>query len=143
MLLPVVRNYLLLQSAGCLGVSLGEFLSGYRRSSDDILLLIASSGCKCLYCSVELTIIYPSPASLTIDHIVPRCRGGSHDLSNLVPCCDACNHAKGCQCHLNFCVDLDGFACRYGQLWARINYFTSSMFVEDLSHFAAGVDARC
>lgn len=32
---------------------------------------------------------------LTVDHIVPRSRGGQHAWTNLVTSCKACNHRKG------------------------------------------------
>jgi 5-methylcytosine-specific restriction endonuclease McrA len=32
---------------------------------------------------------------LTLDHIVPRHRGGSHTWDNLVAACKGCNHRKG------------------------------------------------
>jgi len=32
---------------------------------------------------------------LTLDHIVPRHRGGSHTWDNLVAACKTCNHRKG------------------------------------------------
>lgn len=32
---------------------------------------------------------------LTIDHVVPRCRGGQHEWTNVVTCCKSCNHRKG------------------------------------------------
>ena len=32
---------------------------------------------------------------LTLDHVVPRHRGGSHTWENLVSACRACNHRKG------------------------------------------------
>lgn len=32
---------------------------------------------------------------LTIDHVVPRSRGGPHTWENLVSACRACNHRKG------------------------------------------------
>ncbi len=32
---------------------------------------------------------------LTIDHVVPRHRGGSHEWENLAAACRACNHRKG------------------------------------------------
>jgi len=36
------------------------------------------------------------PASeLTLDHVVPRSRGGHTDWDNLVACCHACNNLKG------------------------------------------------
>ncbi|HEX3892133.1 MAG TPA: HNH endonuclease [Terracidiphilus sp.] len=45
---------------------------------------------SCQYCSVAL----PS-AELTLDHVVPRSRGGSSTWENLVACCHACNRRKG------------------------------------------------
>lgn len=32
---------------------------------------------------------------MTIDHVIPKSRGGSNDIDNLVPCCDRCNTKKG------------------------------------------------
>ena len=44
----------------------------------------------CQYCSVVL------PASeLTLDHVIPRSRGGNSTWENLVACCHACNRRKG------------------------------------------------
>src|SRR5579863_2149594 len=45
---------------------------------------------SCQYCGVVL----PS-AELTLDHVVPRSRGGSSTWENLVACCHACNRRKG------------------------------------------------
>ncbi len=33
--------------------------------------------------------------NLTIDHVIPRERGGKHTWENLVACCPECNHKKG------------------------------------------------
>jgi 5-methylcytosine-specific restriction endonuclease McrA len=44
----------------------------------------------CQYCGVLL----PS-SELTLDHIVPRSRGGQSTWENLVACCHPCNHKKG------------------------------------------------
>lgn len=38
--------------------------------------------------------IFPA-GELTLDHIVPRSRGGRTDWDNLVACCHACNSRKG------------------------------------------------
>jgi len=46
----------------------------------------------CQYCGVLL----PS-SELTLDHIVPRSRGGQSTWENLIACCHACNHKKGNQ----------------------------------------------
>ena len=32
---------------------------------------------------------------LTVDHIVPRSRGGRHEWTNVITSCKACNHRKG------------------------------------------------
>jgi len=44
----------------------------------------------CQYCGEA------SPAAdLTLDHVIPRSRGGSSTWENLVACCHACNRRKG------------------------------------------------
>jgi len=45
---------------------------------------------SCRYCGANLKRGTP-----TIDHIVPRCQGGSDDLDNLATCCSTCNSSKG------------------------------------------------
>jgi 5-methylcytosine-specific restriction endonuclease McrA len=42
----------------------------------------------CQYCGVR-------GRDLTIDHIIPRHKGGKHTWENLVSACRACNHRKG------------------------------------------------
>jgi 5-methylcytosine-specific restriction endonuclease McrA len=42
----------------------------------------------CQYCGVRAN-------DLTIDHVIPRSRGGQHTWENLVSACRACNHRKG------------------------------------------------
>ncbi len=41
---------------------------------------------RCLYCGARAE---------TIDHVVPRSRGGEHCWENCVACCARCNHRKG------------------------------------------------
>src|ERR1019366_8049873 len=38
-----------------------------------------------------------APADLTLDHVIPRSRGGSSTWENLVACCHPCNRRKGNQ----------------------------------------------
>ena len=45
---------------------------------------------SCFYCGKPLDI-----ATRTIDHVIPRSRGGSNRKENLVPACRPCNEAKG------------------------------------------------
>jgi len=42
---------------------------------------------QCVYCG--------SRKNLTLDHVLPRSRGGSNDWANLVTCCLSCNLKKG------------------------------------------------
>jgi len=42
----------------------------------------------CQYCGARTH-------DLTLDHVVPRHRGGSHTWDNLVAACKPCNHRKG------------------------------------------------
>lgn len=35
------------------------------------------------------------PLAATVDHVIPRSRGGTHSLGNLVIACVPCNSAKG------------------------------------------------
>jgi 5-methylcytosine-specific restriction endonuclease McrA len=44
----------------------------------------------CQYCGVVL-----SSSELTLDHVVPRSRGGLSTWENLVACCHLCNRRKG------------------------------------------------
>ena len=45
---------------------------------------------KCAYCDRQL-----DEDSATIDHIVPKFRGGHNIKSNMVCCCSKCNRLKG------------------------------------------------
>ena len=44
----------------------------------------------CAYCGSRVKPI-------TMDHVIPRSRGGKDDFDNCVACCRACNHKKGAQ----------------------------------------------
>lgn len=50
--------------------------------------VFARDGHRCQYCGV-------SGAELTLDHVMPRHRGGPHEWENLVAACRPCNHRKG------------------------------------------------
>ncbi|MFV0493900.1 HNH endonuclease [Mycobacterium sp.] len=41
---------------------------------------------RCAYCGAGAD---------TVDHVVPRSRGGGHSWENCVACCSTCNHRKG------------------------------------------------
>ena len=44
----------------------------------------------CQYCGEALP-----PGDLTLDHVIPRSRGGNSTWENLVACCHACNRQQG------------------------------------------------
>lgn len=46
-------------------------------------------GGRCFYCGSD------PGADLTLDHLVPRSRGGTDSLANLLPACKSCNAEKG------------------------------------------------
>ena len=79
--------------------------------------LIPLYGKRCFYCGVELLeyseIVKETPLGIgehgfmlldvergdyrtmaTVDHIIPRSKGGKDNLENLVPCCFSCNAKK-------------------------------------------------
>lgn len=53
-------------------------------------LLRAQMKDQCVYCGVSL-----DDATRTVDHVVPRSRGGKDHLSNYVLSCLGCNNVKG------------------------------------------------
>lgn len=74
-------------------------MSRARITSMRDLCFVRQSG-RCAYCARELG---PPPKtsekvpenSVTLDHIVPTCRGGADDLDNVVAACRRCNLLKG------------------------------------------------
>jgi 5-methylcytosine-specific restriction endonuclease McrA len=52
--------------------------------------VLIRDGFSCQYCQTNLP-----PARLTLDHVVPRSRGGRSTWENLVSCCYPCNNRKG------------------------------------------------
>jgi 5-methylcytosine-specific restriction endonuclease McrA len=47
--------------------------------------IFARDGGRCVYCNAPAT---------SIDHVIPRSRGGAHHWENVVSACHRCNHAK-------------------------------------------------
>ena len=50
--------------------------------------IFARDGWTCQYCGSER-------GTLTIDHVIPRSKGGSSSWDNIVTCCAPCNRRKG------------------------------------------------
>lgn len=49
-------------------------------------------GFACGYCGRDLHGV--RPGELTLDHLKPRCKGGSHDSANLITACATCNYGR-------------------------------------------------
>jgi 5-methylcytosine-specific restriction endonuclease McrA len=47
--------------------------------------IFARDGSRCVYCGAPAT---------SIDHVIPRSRGGAHSWDNVVSACRRCNHVK-------------------------------------------------
>ncbi|HUW08247.1 MAG TPA: HNH endonuclease [Anaerolineae bacterium] len=52
--------------------------------------VLARDGFSCQYCGRQ-----PERSELTLDHVLPRCRGGKSSWENLVAACRRCNGRKG------------------------------------------------
>lgn len=49
---------------------------------------------RCIHCNSRLALTEDGRGA-TLEHIVPRCHGGTDDLGNLALACARCNHLKG------------------------------------------------
>lgn len=61
-----------------------------RRSASKRVSILMRDRFRCQYCGMKGTAF-----ELTLDHIVPRSRGGSTEPENLCAACFACNQRKG------------------------------------------------
>lgn len=63
---------------------------GYAVSAKTRAAVIERDGRSCFYCQDVLEL-----DAITMDHIIPKTRGGSGEAHNLRVCCQPCNSAKG------------------------------------------------
>lgn len=56
-------------------------------TSTEWLAILAQADGHCAYCDKE--------AKLTLDHVIPLSKGGTHSKDNVVPACLHCNSSKG------------------------------------------------
>ena len=54
--------------------------------------LLVRDDCTCQYCSKKLTI-----KTATVDHVLPKSRGGKNTWQNTVIACGRCNNKKDCK----------------------------------------------
>lgn len=62
---------------------------------------------KCFYCDEDLKWEYennyPSPNTrITVEHLMPKSRGGTNRNENLVTCCRSCNQKQAVKLGLGF-----------------------------------------
>lgn len=76
---------------------------------------------RCYYCGIQTNPF----STFSIDHKVPKSRGGTDCLYNLVPCCRRCNSSKGARMTViewwpfEFWFCTDDFI-RYDRRWTSV-----------------------
>ena len=68
-----------------------------RKLSLNATNVFTRDGWKCWYCG--------ETSLLTLDHIIPKSRGGKTKWTNLITSCSPCNHRKGDRSAEKFCVE--------------------------------------
>ena len=46
----------------------------------------------CRYCGTQWSL--KNLVRMTVDHVIPKSKGGTHDETNLVTACNSCNSSK-------------------------------------------------
>ena len=69
----------------------GRSSSWIRRSTR--LAIYARDNFDCIYCQSIFPLAY-NGAGLTLEHIIPRSKGGTHEPANLVTACGRCNSSR-------------------------------------------------
>lgn len=62
----------------------------YEFFAKDWFILLRKCDYRCVYCRGKFPI-----NMLTMEHIVPLSRGGTHSAGNIAPSCQKCNQEKG------------------------------------------------
>jgi 5-methylcytosine-specific restriction endonuclease McrA len=62
----------------------------YKKAAANRKNILRRDNYTCQYCGIDLC-----ENTATIDHIIPKCRGGGHTWVNLVTACKDCNLHKG------------------------------------------------
>lgn len=68
-----------------------------REGSARMRTLLRLHGDTCCWCgkTCRLTVVPQHPDRATVEHVIPKSRGGSNMLPNLRVACYACNNARG------------------------------------------------
>lgn len=101
-----------------------EYQNGEMKGFDSVKEYVKiRDGFKCHY--AELRPDIPCSDKLTVDHIIPRSKGGTDNPSNLVCCCEAHNIAKGNMSYKEFT----------GKNTPKIKDFRSAAFMNVLRYY--------
>ncbi len=84
----------------------------------------------CQYCAADLHHV--APEIITLDHIVPRSKGGTNSTTNLMTACKTCNSTRGNRCYKAFAKRFDAKGVRRinGQRRRRINLALAKSIIE-------------
>jgi 5-methylcytosine-specific restriction endonuclease McrA len=80
------------------GISGAEYQQGTLAGYEAREYVLEKHGRHCVYCGAV-------DVPLNLDHVIPRSRGGSNRVSNLVPACIPCNEEKGARLIEEFLSD--------------------------------------
>lgn len=58
-------------------------------------MLLKKQGCKCPRCKQYYTFDFGTKNFPTLDHRIPKSKGGTDNINNLTLMCSACNLLKG------------------------------------------------
>src|SRR3990167_6027252 len=71
-----------------------DWLRGGDVSSSQLRDLYVRAGGLCFYCKGSVRARFTPSDPRGFDHIIPRVRGGTHTIRNMVVCCRHCNEIK-------------------------------------------------
>ena len=75
-----------------------KYLNLGDQAKEELFLKFLKSwdaGFRCLYCKKEMDLPFEHEYSFSIDHTIPRAKGGKDEVSNLEIVCRNCNYLKG------------------------------------------------
>lgn len=66
-----------------------------KAQKDRRINVVKRDGYKCYLCKCQLSLYGENGAPMgTVDHLVPKSKGGTNDYRNLMACCEPCNKKK-------------------------------------------------
>lgn len=72
-----------------------------------ILHLFREQAGECVYCHDTMILEIGEKRTATIDHVIPRSKGGPNTQDNVVAACSECNEKKGRKLPLNFIAEMN------------------------------------